>query len=103
MTLATSESKLGCVPRPSASAVSTRTPFVGGLNLRAGSQLGLPFFSANTRACTEKPRGAAARPRSASSNAAPSASASWTATRSTPAISSVTVCSTCKRGLHSMK
>ena len=57
------------------------------------------------RSCIAKPRGAGtsdcARPSEA--RLAPAATASCDLTRSTPSTSSVTVCSTCRRGLASMK
>ena len=108
-TLATRESKAPSTREPSTRWVSTRTPGpLGQVRPVATPCAGRsapsePTRSAATRSSTADPRtaGGSARPRSP--RVRPVASASWVRTRSTPVTSSVTGCSTCRRGLTSMK
>ncbi len=110
-TFASSESKRGLIRCPVAAAVSTRTPAPVGRSSRVtvpGCGTTVPSgrrVSALIRIWIAHPAGAGTwswvRPSAAGS--APAATSSWARTRSMPRISSVTVCSTCRRGLTSRK
>ena len=108
--LAKSESKRGLGALPARAAVSTRTPGPpGGSNTASVPEAGWASpsgrgTSALMRTCTAWPRGAQARASSRPSapSGSPAARRSCACTRSTPVTISVTVCSTCRRGLASM-
>ena len=110
MTLASSESKRGLTRVPAWPLVSTRTPGPDGgskaSNVPADGRTtpSDDIVSALTRTCIAMPRGnptsLAFKPSSAKLR--PAARSSCARTRSIPVTSSVTVCSTCRRGLASI-